>query len=226
MHADYLCAVMLCFDFPARFESSIKQLFFGNNMYRNVNEYFTEAVHQERGIKQGDPLSFLLFDIALEPFLLSIIWDTQLQGFQIKDELSLLPSSCWVYNWVLPTEIFSIHRWCLYFSEKQCWLDSLKHHMRRYASVPNAKFNEGKSEVFFLNGRLSLTWQTQFLMNMKIHVHHHQQGSGNAFRYLHTYLPNECKQQRKCCYRPLDNNSIYMVRGNSLFWVRLKLWVA
>ena len=185
VHADYLCAVMLRFGFPDRFVSSIKQLFFGNNMYVNVNGYFTEAVHQERGIRQGDPLSPLLFDIALEPFLLSIIQDPQFQGFQVQDALSPPPAGS-------PT-IVSPPLKCLAYADDVCILmrdcadlTRLKHHMRRYAAVSNAKFNEDKSEAFSLNGRLSLAWQTQFL-NMNIQVYHHQ-GSGNAFRYLGLYF--------------------------------------
>ena len=50
-------------------------------MYINVNLYFTEADHQEREIRQGDPLPPLLFYTALEPFLLSIIQDPQFQDF-------------------------------------------------------------------------------------------------------------------------------------------------
>ena len=65
-------------------------------------------------------------------------------------------------------------------------LTRLKHHMRRYAAVSNAKFNEDKSEAFSLNGRLSLAWQAQLLI-MNIQVYHYQ-GSSNAFRCLGLYF--------------------------------------
>ncbi|KAG2200124.1 hypothetical protein INT46_000206 [Mucor plumbeus] len=132
-----------------------------------------------------DPLSPLLFDIALESFLLSIIQDPQFQGFQVQDALLSPPAGS-------PT-IVSPQLKCLAYADDVCILmqDSadltrLKHHMRRYAAVSNAKFNEDKSEGFSLNGSLSLAWQTQFL-NMNIQLYHHQ-GSGNAFRYLGLYF--------------------------------------
>jgi len=83
VNADYLCTVMHRFGFPEGFIFCVKQLFFGNNMFVNVNGFFTSAVYQEQGIRQDDSLSPLLFDLALEPFLPSIIQDFDFQGFTV-----------------------------------------------------------------------------------------------------------------------------------------------
>lgn len=50
-------------------------LFFNIKVQVNVKGYFTQDVNQERGLRQGDPLSPLLFYFVVEPLLLSIQQD-------------------------------------------------------------------------------------------------------------------------------------------------------
>ncbi|KAG2196063.1 hypothetical protein INT47_008157 [Mucor saturninus] len=117
-------------------------LFFNNTVYVNINGYFTDAVSQKRGLRQGDPLSPLLFNLALEPFILSILQDDSITGFQ-------LPST---------NNTASIPIKCLAFADDVCAIiqdalemDGLEYQMDKYAKVSNAKFNEDKSEAFSLN---------------------------------------------------------------------------
>lgn len=160
-------------------------------MFVNVNGFFTSAVYQERGIRQGDPLSPLLFNLALEPFLLSIIQDSEFQGYNVKDALHPPPP-------VLDSSLPAIK--CLAYADDVCVLmkdeqdlNRLRFHMGRYAAVSNAKFNEDKSEAFSLNGRRSAFWQASFTA-MQVHTYHHQ-GSGAAFRYLGLYFAYNTTQR-------------------------------
>jgi hypothetical protein len=57
VHAGYLSRVLQKFHFPSFFVSCIQQLFFGNKVRINVNDFFTEPIAQGRGLRQGDPLS-------------------------------------------------------------------------------------------------------------------------------------------------------------------------
>ncbi|CEP15119.1 hypothetical protein [Parasitella parasitica] len=184
VNAVYLGAVLERFGFPDRFVSCINQLFFGNAMFVNINGFFTAGVHQERGIRQGDPLSPLLFDLALEPFLLSILQDPQFCGFNVTDGCVPPPL---VNSVAVPTIK------CLAYADDVCVLlrdpsdlARLQAHMDRYAAVSNAKFNKDKSEAFALDGRHSPSWQAAF-EDMNLQVYHHQ-GSGSAFRYLGLYF--------------------------------------
>ncbi|KAG1049853.1 hypothetical protein G6F43_007845 [Rhizopus delemar] len=171
VHPGYLRSVMAKFNFPAQFIKCISKLFFGNQVSININGFFTDPINQQRGLRQGDPLSPLLFNIALEPFLLSLIQDPQLHG------ISLSPS---------PTGVFSLNSSsvpliiCLAYADDVYLLLSnpteLRHtsiHMRNYAAVSNAKFNDNKTEVFSLQDPWDHTWGTP-LHDMSITTFHHQ----------------------------------------------------
>ncbi|EIE89443.1 hypothetical protein RO3G_14154 [Rhizopus delemar RA 99-880] len=84
VHPMYLCQTMLAFGLPPSLVHSLENLFFGNAVRININGHFTNRVDQRRGLRQGDPLSPLLFNIALEPFLRHILQDSSFQGFPIS----------------------------------------------------------------------------------------------------------------------------------------------
>lgn len=183
VNADCLCVVFRRLRFPASFVSCVKLLFFENAMYINVNIYFASPVKQERGTRQGDPLSPLLFDIALEPFFLSLLQDPLFQGFRASDGSSADDVSS-----TLPPVVK-----CLAYTDDVCVLlrdkhdlHRLQYHRTNYAAMSNAKFNEDKLEAFSLNGRRSSTWVRAFeTMNVYTYYHH---GSSAAFRYLGLYF--------------------------------------
>ncbi|KAG1135855.1 hypothetical protein G6F37_012845 [Rhizopus arrhizus] len=81
VHPSYLRAVMLKFGFPLVLVNSIIGLFFGNRVRININGHFTNEINQYRGLHQGDPLSPLLFNLALEPLLRHIIQYNSFLGF-------------------------------------------------------------------------------------------------------------------------------------------------
>ncbi|KAG1585510.1 hypothetical protein G6F46_014848 [Rhizopus delemar] len=84
VHPMYLRQVMLAFGFPPSLVHSLENLFFENAVRININGHFTNRVDQRRDLRQGDPLSPLLFNIALEPFLRHILQDSFFQGFQFQ----------------------------------------------------------------------------------------------------------------------------------------------
>ncbi|KAG1387126.1 hypothetical protein G6F60_014235 [Rhizopus arrhizus] len=91
VHPIYLRSVLLKFGFPPEFIASLLGLFFGNRVRININGHFTEPVNQLRGLRQGDPLSPLLFNLALEPFLQHVLQDHTLHGYSFTPALGSTP---------------------------------------------------------------------------------------------------------------------------------------
>jgi hypothetical protein len=66
---DYLFHTLQKLSFPQSFLSAIQTLYKNNQSLLKIGEYLSAPFPLQRGIRQGDPLSGLLFSISLEPFL-------------------------------------------------------------------------------------------------------------------------------------------------------------
>ena len=73
IHPDYLRAVLVQFGFPEQFVLAITSLFYGTSMQVNVNGHLTLPAPLGRGLRQGDPISPILFNLALERLIRAII---------------------------------------------------------------------------------------------------------------------------------------------------------
>lgn len=173
VHPAYLRKVLTKFHLSTVFIDCIMSLFFGNNIQVNVNGFFSPNITQKRGLRQGDPLSPLLFNLALEPLLLLIQQDTRIQGFEYTT----------VDN--QPTSIK-----LLAYADDVCTLlhtpsdfQLLQKHLDWYAAVSNAKFNTAKTEVFTLAGKpLNDTWREALIPHQI--TTSHDSTSPKGFRYL------------------------------------------
>ena len=91
IHPCYLRKIMSAFNVPDILINSIASLFFSTLIQVNVNGHLTQSkIPQLRGLRQGDPLSPLLFNIAFDPFIRSISQNTAFTGFHLPNEI---PSS-------------------------------------------------------------------------------------------------------------------------------------
>ncbi|CEP13624.1 hypothetical protein [Parasitella parasitica] len=52
----------------------------------NINGHLSSEVAKLRGLKQGDLLSLILYNLAFEPFLLSVMSDRHIQGYSMGIE--------------------------------------------------------------------------------------------------------------------------------------------
>lgn len=73
MHPTYLEKVLLRFGFPSSLVSCLCSLFFDTEISISINGWLGAPFMQQRGPRESDPLSPLVFNLAFEPFLRSIL---------------------------------------------------------------------------------------------------------------------------------------------------------
>ncbi|KAK4520677.1 uncharacterized protein ATC70_006555 [Mucor velutinosus] len=83
VNEQYICKMLQKFGFPSTFITSVRNLFFKTKIAINVNGFMTEPVSQKHGLRQGDSISPVLFNFALEPLLLAILNDEKIKGYSI-----------------------------------------------------------------------------------------------------------------------------------------------
>lgn len=79
----YLWEVLRVFHFPTTFINTIKHLYNKPLTRIIINGCMSKPFEVTRGVRQGDPLSCLLFDIAIEP-LAQMLRASQLNGLHIR----------------------------------------------------------------------------------------------------------------------------------------------
>ena len=90
----YLRYVLDAFNVPPGISHCIISLFFSTSIQVNVNGHLTSSpISQNRGLRQGDPLSPLLFNIAFDPFVRSISQNSAFSGFHLPTEVRSSPSA-------------------------------------------------------------------------------------------------------------------------------------
>ncbi|KAG1049316.1 hypothetical protein G6F43_008349 [Rhizopus delemar] len=152
VHLSYLKKVLLKFRFSPTLMSPLIALFFGNRVCININGHFTKEVDQGRGLRQGDPLSPLLSNLALEPFLRYILQDASIVGFSFSPLSQDLPPPATLKVLAYADDV------CVFLSSRADFL-RIQHHLNAYGQVSNAKANLSKTKAIFLNGRASPHWQ-------------------------------------------------------------------
>ncbi|OBZ82799.1 hypothetical protein A0J61_09151 [Choanephora cucurbitarum] len=84
IHPVYLEKVLLRFGFSLKFCQIIDKLFFLSNFVINVNGHLSRQITPHQGLRQGDSISPILFNLALEPLLLSILQCDSLSGYSFS----------------------------------------------------------------------------------------------------------------------------------------------
>ena len=131
---DYLWKTLEAFNLPATFVNTVKTLYQHATTRVAINGFLSEPFHVMRGIRQGDPLSCPIFDLAIEPLACMIRKEENIRGYIIPNIDEPIKAN------------FFADDTSLYLSEADCF-----HHVQRlldnWCEASGAKFNMEKTEI-------------------------------------------------------------------------------
>lgn len=162
VHPEYLRRVLQHFRFPVGIIRCISNLFFQTNLQLNINGHLSSPVPQLRGLRQGDPLSPVLFNLAFEPFLRRLLHDSSFIGFSLPRSISAPPS----LNHTIKVLAYADDVACFLASPSD--LTVLNRHIDTYSAASNARINFHKTEAFALSGKQSIydnTWRAPLVQS-------------------------------------------------------------
>ncbi|CAG8649630.1 12645_t:CDS:2 [Ambispora leptoticha] len=129
----YLQMVLQKMSFDPKFTKIVNTLFSTQQAHITANGHISEPFKVERGVRQGDPLSLLLYILAFNPLLIAL--QQNLRGIHINNQDFKLAA----YADNLTIGISSITDW-----------DSFINIINKYERASNAKINKHKSILILL----------------------------------------------------------------------------
>jgi ribonuclease HI/exonuclease III len=130
---DYLWKVLEAFNIPHPFIRTVRSLYQHAYTQVAINGVLSDPFHITRGVRQGDPLSCPLFDLAIEPLACMIRNDTDLRGIAIPGIDNIL-----ITLFADDTTLFL---------SKNDRLDNAQRILDRWCKASGAKFNLEKTEI-------------------------------------------------------------------------------
>lgn len=131
---EYLWETMNQFNLPPPFTNTIKALYSNAHTRVAINGEFSAPFKVTRGVRQGDPLSCALFDLAIEPLACKLRNNQNIKGFTIPGLNDKLVVNLFVDDTTL-------------YLNKDDGFDSIEETLKKWCQVSGAKFNIEKTEI-------------------------------------------------------------------------------
>ena len=131
---DYLWKTLEKFEIPRTFIETVKSLYLNAHTRVAINGVLSDPFQVTRGVRQGDPLSCPLFDLAIEPLACMIRQDPTLEGIAIPG----LDQSVKITMFADDTTLFL---------SKHDRFDDAQRILNRWCRISGAKFNITKTEI-------------------------------------------------------------------------------
>lgn len=145
---DFLQRTLTTFEFPEHFRKTIQGLYENAHTVVIINGEISEPYRVTRGVRQGDPLSCLLFNLAIES-LACMIRKSTLEGFTIQDNLERLITTLFADDTTV------------YLSEGDDFR-TLQEILDKWCLASGAKFNVAKTEIIPIGTK---TYRDRFRRN-------------------------------------------------------------
>ena len=130
---DFIWKTLQKFDFPKHFIDTLKTLYENGETVIIINGVISKPYRVTRGVRQGDPLSCLIFNLAIES-LASMLRDSTLRGLEIPGDMERLITTLFANDTTV------------YLSEEDKF-DDLQQILQKWCYVSGAKFNVKKTVV-------------------------------------------------------------------------------
>jgi hypothetical protein len=141
---EYLWTTLRNFRLPESFIKTVKSLYQSAKTQVMINGCLSDKFRIQRGVQQGDPLSCLLFDLAIEP-LAEALRRSNLEGMQIPGSERRLIATLFADDTTV------------YMSENDSWT-TLMEITESWCIASKAKFNVNKTEILPYGGK---EWRTE-----------------------------------------------------------------
>ena len=180
---DYLWKTMETLNLPEIFTSTVKTLYGSAFTQVAINGVLSSPFKVTRGVRQGDPLSCLLFDLAIEPLACKMRNDEHLEGLSIPGVEEKLIVNLFADDTTV------------YLSSRDRF-DTLEKILSAWCAVSGAKFNIEKTEIIPIGTE---THRERMITTRKIHPDDaqpldekiHVAADGEAVRSLGAWIGNK-----------------------------------
>lgn len=179
---DYLLTTLTSFNLPPLFVNTVKSLYESAYTKVAINGFLSSPFQVTRGVRQGDPLSCLLFDLAIEPLACALrnspkLWGYNVPGLTEKIIINLYADDTTIYL------------------AKEDRYSDLEDILQSWCRASGAKFNLEKTEILPIGSpahRASVVINRKFNEDDEPWSDHVKIASdGNPIRTLGAWVGNE-----------------------------------
>ena len=188
---DYLWKVLATFEFPEEFIKLIKALYQNAETSIMINGHLSSTFKVTRGVRQGDPMSCLLFDLAIEP-LAALLRASNLKGYNIPGSEEKLIANLFADDTTV-------------FLSEEDKMEDLQMILTRWCKTSTAKFNIQKTEIIPIGTQehrdkvIEIRRITDESEEIPVHIHIAK--DGEPVRILGSWVGNK-----------IDNENIWSVQ--------------
>ena len=151
---DYLWATLEKFDIPTSFTKTVQTLYQHAYTRVAINGILSSPFKVTRGVRQGDPLSCALFDLAIEPLACQLRNNPNIHGISIPGTEERIITSLFANDTNL-------------FLHKEDCMDRVQETLDKWCLTSGAKFNMEKTEIIPIG---SIAHRNQVITTRKINM--------------------------------------------------------